>query len=1327
MRKAKLIIVGILLSMIFLMPLNLVLENSFGNMDVNEVNVIESKDNTLNSSDVAGSDLYAEKISAFVAGNKSIIKQSLFTNDTNILSQFDSNDPAFYKCNLIISASNGINPEIFPRILTESSIPSQYFVGFNNFVGFLFYDKVLNPQDAEMRAERALEIIRKKFKIDLIMVNVSEPNFFPFIGSCPNWDCIFEELMTNFPMDGYWSALDVSRLSSQSYTQDYHLSSSFMLLNSLDFFEGDFDISTDQVNFNIESLDLSFLENLELQNLVDQFDIILENYGDIFNATISEEELEQFIEIFSTFTLSNNSHYTSISIQYEGLDEGIQKVEKNQFEFNLWDALGYNGDPLSPSEKIYIALIGAFMSGIEINILCTEIVDTTPKNFKFSDYLLEQIGLLFYLAGIDFNTQDLKDYSFDLFWIDTEGIKRSYVTPVNLQDPSDIINFLQQVGFQGFSFIPTGIINPIGELSITYNISNSEPNLLLKKELIGGNASYGVFHNFSYYISAENVGNITAWGVPTQIPLELNDFFLLLTFGNQPLADEFQDAIWEVVRIEYPNQYESLEDFFNFDEDPRIFYFDSFGTGTFDTFYPNLLNFTNLLPYNKDMDHVIDIIVTGYPQLITALAALGMTPSDLKEYFTNSFSVWNENNWKLTPGEFLSYKINNFSISNLDTFTPFYLNNFTILTTPATPEIISGIPLQGSTPEAALSTDDESWIIGSEEKFLEHQVEIDFIFKNETKIDFVNNKLERVSFIVDINSSINLEGSNFEIFDFNVEEFKDMNPYLDSIINNSWTFSIINHDKNLDWLFYPLDQQNYTVLFKITCTNSEQFNISINDLDIEFSVRDINFNDDSGSRVVYGSSSSYVQFERSSNSIPLCTYDGASLVVNAYLSNYSSKPGELNTYFINFKNIGSQSAKNITISMLIPGIINNINNFTLTNNNLSYYIAELAPSEEKTISYSFYVPNSISISEILIFYHNPKNTEGGNSSRIVSITNQVFISAPINYKDSFPFVRTIEISYNNLMNNAPAIGETFNLTISLKNLGPNGLKIPDLNISMNDQFGDLKRVDQFIPYFEDISFNESVSFNITLKKVGWKGYYYPPINFIESSESRTLQISISAFKILGEINLTIIKSVNRDQIEIGDSIIVSIKVENTGIICIEDIKVNDMISYSQADFSLIEGNLVNLIDSLDPGETVTFNYTIKGKRQNIVSLKPAIIEFYYLDENTAISNTVIIKIITPKSRQFFYIALPILIGIVILSTYFWQIKKNKKKRTAYERSEMHIFELSSRESILKIDHTLRERLNIISKTSEEQFTELEKNKEIKKITNNDGKEVNINE
>ena len=1300
--------------MVFLSPLNLsIFQNNNESFSEEERGITESEGAFIKTSDIAGSDLYAENINVFVAGNKSIIKQSLFTNDTNILSQFDSNDPAFSKCNVIISASNGINPDIFPTILTESEIPSQYVVGFNNFVGFLYYDKEVDVEDARLKAERALEIIRRKFMIDLIMVNVSEQNFFPFVGYYPNWDCFFHELTSNFPMDGYWKALDVNRLISKEYLENYHVSSTFMLLNSLDFFDGDFNISTDQINFNIESLDLSFLQELEMEDLFDQIDTIMEEYGDLFNATISENELEQLIEIFGTFTLKSDSHYTSISIQYEGLSEGIQKVGKNQYKFNLWESLGYEGDPLSPSEKIYIALTGAFMSNIEINILCTDIVDATPLSFEFYDYLIEQIGLLFYLMGSEFDAQTLEDYSFELFWVDDGGIKRSFVKPVNPNDPNDIINMLQQFGFQGFSSIPTGLVNPFAEFSVVYNVSNSEPNLLIKKELLGGNASYGAYRNFSYYISAENVGNITAWGVPTHIPLELDYFFQIVSPGQW---ENVKNDMWKLINIKYPHQYESLEGFFNFDEDPRIFYFDSFGSGVYDTFYPNYYNTSNIWPYNEDADYIIGIVYDENPFYFPFFDV-----DTLKELFTNDKSIWNDDNWRLDPGEIISYQIDNYSIANLDSFSPFYLNNFTIESIPTTPEIISGVVLDQTTPEMALSTDNESWTIGSIEKFLEQKIELEFIFKNDTNIDFANNTLERVSIIVNITTPDSLESLNFEIFDFNDEEFKDMSPYLDSIINNTWTFSVVNNNESLVWLFYPLDNNNYTVLFRIMCIDSEQFNISINDLDIEFSTRDLNFNEDSGSRVIYGSSTGHVQFERRSNSIPLNTFNAASIVAYSYLTDYNSKPGELNAYNINFKNIGSNIAENLSISLSIPGIIDKTNHFTLQNSNLSYYIEKLAPSEERTLNFTFYVPNSISIGEISIIYYNPENVQGGNSSKVMSLTNEVYISAAVDYEDFSPFVRTIEIYYNNSdtnpVNNIPAIGDVFNLTVNLKNTSPNKFKIPDINVLMHDQYYDLRRIDNHSLYFEDIVYNERISFHITLKKIGWKGYFYPSINYIEGSEGKTIQISNSLFKILGEINFSIIKSVNRDQIENGDVITVNIEVENTGTITIEDIKVNDMISYSQSDFSLLEGKLVNLIDLLEPNEKVNFNYTIKAKRQALVSLKPASIKFYYLLENEESSNIIMIKIITPKIRQFYYVFFPILIVFVVSVVYIWQIRKYKKKKSEFERSEMHIFELNSRETIFKVEHTLRERLSILSNKYEDNNFEFNKDKQTDKLVN----------
>jgi uncharacterized repeat protein (TIGR01451 family) len=1299
MKKTKSKIRVSIIIITLISPFYLNLDKIYQNFSFQEYEVGFEEFDTLKASDIAGTDLYAEQIRAYVAGNKSIIQQSLFTNDTNIFTQFDMNDPAFYKCNVLISASNTVNPDISPIPLTESLIANQFATGFNRFVGFLYYNKEVTPSDANSRAERALEIIKRKFQIDLILINAEESNFFPFVGDYPDWDIILNELTTNLPMDGYWKALDHSRLTSRIYLNNHHFSTTFVILNSLDFFEGDYEINITQLNYNINTLDLSFLEQLETEELVDQLNNIIENYGDIINTTISAEELEQFIEVLGSFTLLNDSHYTNFVIQYEGLSEGISQTGTNQYEFDLWKAMGYEGEPLSPSEKIYIALIGALLTDIEINILCTEILDSSQVNFDFYDYLLEQIGLIFYLTGIEFDVQALEEYSFDLFWVNEEGFKRSFVKPVNLNEPSDIVNLFQQLGFKGFSFIPTGIVKPLENFVVTYNISNSEPNLLLKKELIGENASFGAFRDFSYNISAENVGINTAWGIATPIPLDLNDFLLILTFGSQTLADQIKNTIWDVVKIEYPNQYDSLEDFFNFDEDPLIFYFDSFGTGIYDAFFPDILNFTNLWPFNDAMDHVIDIIEIGYPQLINTLALLGWTTDEIKDLFTNKYSIWNDENWRLEPGELITYEIQDISIINIDSFSPIYINNFTTNTNPQTPELIYGSSIDGTLPEMALSNDNESWIIGSEDIFLKQRIEADFIFRNDTYIDFTKNPLEKVSIIINFSTSVNLDELTLEIYNFTDEIFQDMNPYLDSIENNSWTFSFTNNNNSLDWLFYPLEIANHTILFKIRGINSENFTISINDLDMEFSTRDININEDTGSRVIFGSASGNVQFERKSNSIPLSTFNMASIIATSQINNYSVREGDVITYILNLKNIGSDMAENINISLNVPGIMKDTSEFSLEKSNLTYTISKLAPNEDKSLNFSFYVPNTRKISEVSIIYNNPKNVQGGNSSEIVSLTNEVYLSAPINYEDKFPFVRSLRIfSFMNDIDTDPSI---FNLTYFLFSNNPLGINTPDLNVSIIDQIGDLKRIDSNELYFENISFFEIIAFNITLNKSGWKSYYYPPINYIDSSEDKTIQILHSSSSILGVINFTISKYVSNEQIKIGDEITVFIEVKNIGTISVGDIIVNDVISFSQSEFSLIKGKLVNSITSLDPGEDIIINYTIRAKKQGYVSLNPAYIEFYYLHQLVEVSNIVLIKIIKPQFEQLLYVLIPGIAGICILLTYFLQLSRYNKKKNKLRRTERSLFEMSSRESILNVERTLRERLRTLSQLAKE--------------------------
>jgi len=1261
----------------------------------------------LELSDIAGTDLYAEQINALVAGNKSVIKQSLFTNDTSILPQFDFRDPAFYKCNILFSASNGITPELFPRILNEDHYSKQYEMSFNSFSGFLYYDEEMLEEDVLFRANRALEIIKKKFEIDLIMINTSNSYFFPFIGHHPNWDIYFDEITKNLPMDGYWKALDVERLTSEEYINTQHLSSSFLLVNSLDFLDYDVYKSIDQVNFNINSLDLGYLENLEVDNIFEQFSDIIVDYGSLFgnfsdvltsNQTSTQNDFGDFSDLFSSLTLSNESHYASLMIQYEGLALGITEFSEDEYRFNLWDALGYQGESLKPSEKIYISLIGTFMSEINVNIFCTDVSDATPSYFTFYDFLLEQIGLLLYYAEIEFDIQTLKDYSFELFWVNDKGFKQSYIKPVNLNDQADIINFLHQFGIQGLPGIPTGIFNPIDELIITYKISNSEPNLLITKDLIGGNASNGVFKDFSFNITAINVGNETAWGVPTSIPIELDDIFPIIVGPIGVLLgldEDLKNSIWEVVRIEYAGQYTSLEDFFNFDKNPRIFYFDTTGVGIVDTYFPDLNNLSNYLPYNENMDHVIDLIAIGNPQLISSLEAIGQSSESLKDTFTNEQSIWNNENWKLEPNEVFSYTFDNFSIEGFDTFSSFYSYNFTIKENfPQIPSIISGISVDGTSPQMALNSDNQEWIIESEQKYIDqHEIEVHFLFMNETVIDLTNNSLDRISIVVNYTDTTDV--LNFEVFNFTSETFQDISPYLTTTINNTSTFTFIKDQGTLEWIFNPAERNNHSIILKIKGINSNKFNISINDLDMEFYYRDVNEYTVLGSRVIFTSLSGKVEYIRVSNTISLSTYNMASITSYAYLSSYSSSTGEINNYTLVFSNMGSNIARDINISIIIPGIIYNPSNFTIEKDYLIYNISELAPSVKKQISFSFYVPNTATISNTTISYNNLEFIQNLNSTTLHSHSNDVYFSAPIDYLSRKPYIRTVEI-YCNSTTLSPNIDEKFNVSIYIKNTGFDGLMIPNLSLSFNEQYGDLVPIGEGNLITPEITYNEIISFNISVKKIGWKGYYYPSVNYFNCNEEETIQIASSKPLILGFINFSILKSVNRDQIEIGEFIIVNITVTNTGNICAKNVTISDAIGFLNIEFELISGSLIYTATSLQPDEKITFSYKIQATKQALIRLKPASIEYFYLQKVIETSNYIEVKVIIPEEIAFLFVLGPVIAALTTLTIFTWRTKKYKTKKYELQRNELTLFKVSHSESVLKVENTLRDQLNSLS-------------------------------
>ncbi|MFW9948715.1 MAG: hypothetical protein ACFFKA_01145 [Candidatus Thorarchaeota archaeon] len=1305
--KKDILIVFIITSSLFFSLRVDFLQQKFSDNDNIEYNSLEK----VKSSDIAGSDLYAENIDVYVAGNSSIIKQSMLSNDTSIIPQFDTRDPAFYKCNVLISTSNRILPDPFPRILEEIGYSSQYEMSFNEFSGFLYYDRELSAISVATRAQRALEIIKRKFEMDLVMLNITDTHFFPFVGYYPDWKIYLEEITANLPKDGYWKALDLDRLSSSNYNNHHHLSSTVFIINDLKILEDNFLESIDQVNFNLNSLDLSFLEDLDVQTIFEQFSDVIVDYSSLFgnfssiiqgNTTISQEGIGNFTDAFNSFILSNESHYVSLMIQYEGLANAITPISATTRRFNLWKSLNYQGEPLRPSEKVFIALTGAFMSNINIKIFSTNILEATPNNFMLYDFLLEQIGLILFYADIEFDVESLRDISFKPIWVDEGGFKRSYVIPINLEDPTNYINFLHLLGLQGFPGIPSGLFNSIDNIIVTYEILNSEPNLIIKKELINNNSSLGVFQDFSFNITATNLGNTTAWGIPTPIPINLEDTF---TFIVGPvgsilgLDDDLMDAIWEIVRVEYPNQYTNLEDFFKFDEDPRIFYFDTSGIGLIDTYYPNVLNFTNLLPYNENMEYIIQQIEIGNQALISALNTIGVTSQDLIDTFTNTYSIWNADNWRLEPNEFISYEFSNFSISDSDSFTSFYRYNFTLNENyPQLPSLISGISINNTNPSMALNLDDDEWQIESEQKYTGlEMLEIQFLFENDSYIDFYNKSIDNVSIIINFNDSEDLV--NIEIFNFSTETFNNISNYLISNVNDTYTYSFVKNQESLDWLFNPETQNNHTIIIRLIATSSNKFNISINDFDIQFAYRDINEYKVQSSRVIFSTASGLIEYTRFSNSVSLSTIDMASIISFSNVSHFISEAGNINEFSLTIKNIGTSNASKINISAQLPGILYDNQDFILLENNLRYTKDILKPSEQITINFTFYTHNTIRISKVNITYFNDYYIKNINSSILESNPNDLCIIAPIDYNLTFPFIKVIDIYYNS-SNIAPSIGETFNISVGIKNRSSYDINISNLSFTMNDYFGNIQRIDNNTLIINNLEYSTFRVLNITLYKHSWKGYFYPSINFINNNENKLIQIGHSDSLVLGIINFSIVKTIDKDQVEIGDIITIQLTVINTGTICSGNVDLSDFISFNQLEFSLVSGSLINKIDCLSPGQNISYFYRIKAINQNLIMLKPASIEHYYLTRTTVISNEILIKVVLPISIRNLFLLIPSIVSLLVILLFLWQSHKYKAKKYETERYESYLLKSTSTDSILSFKRTLNEEIKAMEPKQE---------------------------
>ncbi|MCP4761832.1 MAG: hypothetical protein GY870_08620 [archaeon] len=1254
-------------------------------------NLIEENDfsilhNAPISSDVAGTELYGEQISAYVAGNTSLIRQSYITNDSNIFKAFDYNDPGFLDCSLMIAASNGITPDMFPAPVGDTIFASDNLFNYQSFFGFLYYNEssLESNRTIASRAERALDIIRETFGIQLFLLdNQIDDHFFPFVAYYPNMVHMLDIITENAPSDGYWGVIDKGRLKSQDYLQNHHLSTNVLMLDTIDLLLDGLNLTDEYFNFSLSEFGFKFLEDSISGIFSYIFDLLGLGTGDLGDFNL--------FDIDSSGLIPSNNKVIITQLIYEGANEGIQKIEENEdnnlYQFDLLKALNYNytiSGPLAPSDNIFSgSLLGVFLSEIDISIYSANILDFNQKQFNFSSYIFDQIETLLFFAGL--SVEDtigfIENFSFGINWDTINCISEASSTIRNFVDP--LIDGLISLLFsEGLGNIPTGILDPISELSVDYSINYSLPALKIQKEFILNSFETG---DYSLNITVTNNGNETAWGE------ELLDITSLL--GE--VLTGLEDLIHSI-----PGREDiSASEYLGLNENPKFFSIDVDGEGSI-TYYPDIAE--DLFGFLGDFLNTsggagleFDLTTLSFPfSLYAPLFADDIENSsfilftlfgnstqrqDLADSVMDESSMFNPDNWRLDAGENLKFSVDN-SLYSIYTFEKFETFNFTN-NGQFYPYLYKGITSDSTTPFDALSYNSTYWNITSQSYMDEEEIHITFSFNNNSLIDLENNSIDLINFETSFIS--NLTGDNIfgndevklefynnslgEYGDFQEISFNDL-----SISNKTISYSEV---ENLDDFINV--QDNYSLIFRLIFNTDEKILLSIDSVNVSFYERILDNATLKPASITY-STSTYNSYTVESNDYKVLTNDGPVLMAVASIEHQNSYPGELNNYSIEISNIGTKAAKNISIFIEIPGNIADNKTFLMNNGYLEYNISNLNNGTSEILSFEFYTPNSNYLSKAEISYDNYIDLIDNNSDFII-YSNDLLLNAPIDYESNGkrPFVDLISVNYYTNYSTAhisggiaPVVGDLVELNISITNEGTK--VIHNLEAIIPQYIKGFERIDSNLLTITELNPTETENLTIILNKTEWDAFYYQGI-IITGDQYPTLRINPDTPIILGFKEISIIKTFSDIDADFNSLVVVEINVTNTGNMILKNLTVQDESGFHKSGFRLHSGVIDQDIIELGPGESFSYSYIIKMNQQGSYDISAATVDYDYLLTRTAESNTFTIKVRNNWIVNAAYILIPGTVGLLMTAILYWWKNRYDLETAEFERREELMF------------------------------------------------------
>jgi hypothetical protein len=1203
---------------------------------------------TPETSVVAGSEMYSEQLSAYIVGDTSIIKQGYITNDSNILNGFNYDDPAFHECSILIASSNGIIPEMFPTPFSESAFGSDKFLSYDCFYGFLYYNPA-SGKTIEDRATRALEIIENLFDIQLFMLDTfSEDFFFPFFGFYPDWDDYFNLVISNAPQDGYWGAIDTDRLLTEEYLTQKHISSYILMLDSVDVLTEGFDFPQGYEQFEIDQITTSFADISEISG-------VFSSVFDLLNFTS-----DAFSMFDTSRLLEGNSKYITTIIQYEGKEEGLQRVSENIYDFDLMKALNYNvthRGALGPSKKIYISLTGALLTEIDISIYSSDILSFKPLYNTFSTYILDSIVEAAFLLGQNLDISIISNYSLRTFWRTDDAVNR-IVT--NLYDHATIdnpLNLITTLSLTGLPVIPTGILEPLKEFQIQFAVNSTEPVLRIQKDYRFYSYDTG---NYDIDITITNEGEIPAWGKKIEFPV-LNQTFL---------------PIPEVLTTLIENEYGmSAEEYLIPDEPLRFLFVDSLGSGFYDYLYPQVTNLTQLTFYKPEFaEEILDPIHDDY------FNSSGVSESErdlYAEIFNQTDSIFNPDNWKLDPGEKITYTISGLSIEPFYNYTSFYDLNFTITEDDLEPYVAYGETLSPSEPINATTIDGTTWDLISEQIGEDNIIQVYFSFENSTPIDLYSYSLDQIGLECVFSSNLNLDMDTQFVLEF----YNTSSMQFEVISNAVYSAS----SSNIEFLTpsniidYIDPDNNYQSIFKLTFTTNSIQILSIEQILLQFYDRDLDLIEESPAVVAYSTFTGYNTYFIDSNPIPAVSDPSPILIAYADLEHYNSTPGMLNKYNLTIQNIGDLEAIDVNVTLKTPGIIKDPGNFTIINGYLIFNISTIHVDQKiQNLTFQFYTPNSNNLPLADIDYNHPITLLNSTEADFTTHPNDLFLSAPIDYKNYIPFVYTIKFSYASNFTDAsspggvaPQEGDIFRLDLVVENTS--NITLSDINVSIPDNVVGLRRLDNESEFFSNIGPNTSKISSTLINKTQWNSLLFPNIDKFLSTQKFLIQIERNCPIILGYINFTIEKTFSDYDGTRKSIISVQINVTNTGNIHVHDLTVIDFAGYPKEGFSLMSGTPDRFISTLMPGEKFIYTYTLRMEKQGLFEITPALIQYDYIEKMNAYSSPFTVKVRNNWFVNALYVLLPTIIGGVVTGLVYWSKKRYDLEAAEFARREELMF------------------------------------------------------